>query len=181
MGIDLPAAGRNKHGMRKTAHTTDPYKRILYQTYKFLDRRTDSPFAGLVAHRLALSKTNRPPVSVRKLASLMAHRLDNTAVVVGTVTADDRVMKIPAMKVCALHFTRRAEAMITKNGGSCITFDKLAMENPRGCNTVIIQGKRSHREAVKHFGKPSAKHSHAKPKSIQKGENKARGNHHKGW
>lgn len=181
MGIDLPASGRNKHGTRTTSHTTDPYKRILYQTYKFLDRRTQSPFCKLIAHRLTLSKTNRPPVSVKKLASLMAHRLDCTAVVVGNVTADDRTMKIPAMKVCALHFTRRAEAMITKNGGSCITFDKLVMENPRGSNTVIIQGKRSHREAVKHFGKPSAKHSHTKPKATQKGGFKARGNHHKGW
>eukprot|EP00766_Chilomastix_caulleryi_P005188 gnl/Chilomastix_caulleri/662.p1 GENE.gnl/Chilomastix_caulleri/662~~gnl/Chilomastix_caulleri/662.p1 ORF type:complete len:182 (-),score=39.45 gnl/Chilomastix_caulleri/662:149-694(-) len=181
MGIDLPAHGRRKHGIRKTSHTTDPYKRILYQTFKFLDRRTESPFCELVAHRLTLSNTNRPPVSVRKLASLMSHRLDNTAVVVGTVTADDRTTPIPAMKVCALRFTRRAEALITKNGGSCISFDKLVMENPRGNNTVILQGKRSHREAVKHFGKPSAKHSHTKPKSTQKGGFKGRGNHHKGW
>eukprot|EP00766_Chilomastix_caulleryi_P004730 gnl/Chilomastix_caulleri/6041.p1 GENE.gnl/Chilomastix_caulleri/6041~~gnl/Chilomastix_caulleri/6041.p1 ORF type:complete len:67 (+),score=5.75 gnl/Chilomastix_caulleri/6041:301-501(+) len=40
----------------------------------------------------------------------MSHRLDNTAVVVGTVTADDRTTPIPAMKVCALRFTRRAES-----------------------------------------------------------------------
>jgi hypothetical protein len=60
----------------------------------------------------------------------------NIAVIVGTVTDDKRIHKIPAMKVTALRFTETARARIVNAGGECLTFDQLALRAPLGQNTV---------------------------------------------
>ena len=41
------------------------------QLYRFLARRTDSKFNETVLKRLFMSKTNRPPLSLSKLAKFM--------------------------------------------------------------------------------------------------------------
>jgi large subunit ribosomal protein L18e len=75
-----------------------------------------------------------------------------TRAIVGTVTDDNRIYKVPKMTICALRFTATARARIEKAGGECITFDQLAMRSPTGSNVILLRGPRSHREAVKHFG-----------------------------
>ena len=47
--------------------------------------------------------------------------------VVGTVTDDQRVLKVPKMNVAALRFTENARARIKKAGGKCITLDQLIL------------------------------------------------------
>merc|ERR1712027_82353 len=71
-----------------------------------------------------------------------------TSVVVGTVTNDIRLHQVPKLKLAAL-----------------------------GQNTVLLQGPRSHREAIKHFGAPGVPKSKAKPYVRSKGRKfeKARG------
>lgn len=97
-------------------------------------------------------------------------RKDKVAVVVGTVTDDLRLFNVPKLTVCALKVTRRARARIVKAGGEVITFDQLAVRSPRGENTVLLQGPRNAREAVKHFGPaPGVPHSHTKPYVRSKG------------
>lgn len=97
-------------------------------------------------------------------------RKDKVAVVVGTVTDDLRLFNVPKLTVCALKVTRRARARIVKAGGEVITFDQLAVKSPRGENTVLLQGPRNAREAVKHFGPaPGVPHSHTKPYVRSKG------------
>lgn len=92
------------------------------------------------------------------------------AVIVGTVTNDVRVFNVPAMNVCALRFTQTARSRILKAGGSCLTFDQLAVKSPLGKNTLLIQGPRNSREACKHFGlAPGVPHSHTKPYVRSKG------------
>jgi large subunit ribosomal protein L18e len=59
-------------------------------------------------------------------------------VLVGTVTNDVQVSKVPALKVTALRFTERAMAPIKKVGGECLTFDQLAIRAPLGQNTVLL-------------------------------------------
>lgn len=67
------------------------------------------------------------------------------------------------IQICALRVTDGARARILAAGGEIITFDQLALRSPKGQNCVLMQGCRSHREAVKHFGKaPGTPHSHAK-------------------
>ena len=83
--------------------------------------------------------------------------------VVGTITDDIRVTEVPALKVCALRFTETARARILKAGGECITLDQLALRAPTGANTVLLQGHRSARDAVKHFGTPGTPGSKTRP------------------
>nr|CAD7454323.1 unnamed protein product [Timema tahoe] len=74
------------------------------------------------------------------------------------------------VKVCALRATEKARARILKAGGEIITFDQLAIRAPTGKKTVLMQGRRNAREAVKHFGlAPGVPHSHTKPYVRSKG------------
>jgi large subunit ribosomal protein L18e len=80
--------------------------------------------------------------------------------------------------VCALKFTETARTRLEKAGGTCLTFDQLALRSPRGSNTVLLRGATKHREAEKHFGKaPGTPHSSSKPYVRSKGRKfeKARG------
>ena len=67
-------------------------------------------------------------------------REGKTAVVVGTVTDDLRLYKVPKLTVCALRVTEGARARILKAGGEVLTFDQLALRAPRGENTILLQG-----------------------------------------
>lgn len=127
-----------------------------------------------------MSKINRPPVSIRRLAREMSKegRSKKIAVVVGTITDDARQYDVPKLTVCALRFTRTARARILKAGGECITLDQLATRAPKGQNTVLLMGPRNAREAVRHFGKaPGTPGSTTKPYVRSKGRKfeKARG------
>ncbi|KAJ0976286.1 hypothetical protein J5N97_018251 [Dioscorea zingiberensis] len=178
MGIDLVAGGRSKRAKRTAPRSDDVYLKLLVKLYRFLVRRTGSKFNAVILKRLFMSKSNRPPISLRRLIKFMAGKVDQIAVVVGTVTDDVRVYEVPAMKVTALRFTETARARIIKAGGECLTFDQLALRAPLGQNTVLLRGPKNAREAVKHFGPaPGVPHSHTKPYIRSKGRKfeKARG------
>ncbi|KAG0042356.1 60S ribosomal protein L18, partial [Linnemannia elongata] len=63
--------------------------------YRFLARRTDSSFNKVVLKRLFMSRVNRPPMSVSRVARNMAGKDGKTAVIVGTVTDDNRFLEVP--------------------------------------------------------------------------------------
>merc|ERR1711996_108470 len=119
------------------------YLRLLVKLYRFLARRTDSKF----------NKINRPPLSLARLVRNMKKdgNADKLAVVVGTITNVLRIFEVPKMTVCALRVTEKARERILKAGGEILTFDQLALRAPTGKNTLVIQGPRKSREAVKHF------------------------------
>ncbi|KAH7676590.1 large subunit ribosomal protein L18e protein [Dioscorea alata] len=178
MGIDLVAGGRSKRVKRTAPRSDDVYLKLLVKLYRFLVRRTGSKFNAVVLKRLFMSKTNRPPISLRRLIKFMDGKNDMIAVIVGTVTDDKRVYEVPAMKVTALRFTETARARILKAGGECLTFDQLALRAPLGQSTVLLRGPKNAREAVKHFGPaPGVPHSSTKPYVRAKGRKfeKARG------
>ncbi|KAL3649127.1 60S ribosomal protein L18B [Castilleja foliolosa] len=175
MGIDLVAGGKSKKTKRTAPKSNDIYLKLIVKLYRFLVRRTGSKFNAVILKRLFMSRVNKPPLSLSKLAALMNGKEDKTAVLVGTVTDDIRLQgEIPAMKVTALRFTETARARIEKAGGECLTFDQLALRAPLGQNT----SSRKAREAVRHFGAaPGVPHSHTKPYVRAKGRKfeKARG------
>eukprot|EP00884_Botryococcus_braunii_P013821 jgi/Botrbrau1/2243/Bobra.101_2s0071.1 len=178
MGIDLEAGGRNKKKHREAPKSDNVYLKLLTKLYQFLVRRTDSKFNKVVLRRLYMSRTNRPPLSLSKLAKFMEGKEDKIAVVVATITDDVRLFDVPGLKVTALRFTETARARIIKAGGECLTFDQLALIAPTGANTVLLRGPKNAREAVKHFGPaPGVPHSHTKPYVRSKGRKfeKARG------
>merc|ERR1719362_690451 len=177
MGIDIEAGGRVKNKTRTTS-SANPYIRLLCKLYKFMARRTDSKFNKVVYKRLNMTKKNRPPVSLSKLIKNLENKDGKIAVVVGTITDDKRVYDVPKLLVCGLRFTETARARITKAGGECLTFDKLAMRSPLGQGTVLLRGPVKSRKAERHFGKaPGVPHSTTKPFVRAKGRKfeKARG------
>lgn len=153
MGIDLKAGGRRvgHTSSMKKVKTQNPYNKLLIKLYKFLDRRTDSKFNSTILKRLHMSKTNRPPIGLHRLSKYMSKKEGKTAVLVGKVTDDVRMLECPKMSVCALSFTENAKKRIIAAGGECITFDQLALRAPKGRNTVLLRGPKS-REALAHFG-----------------------------
>ena len=180
MGKDLVAGGRYVgHKNRTNPESDNVYIKLLVQLYRFLARRTGSKFNAIVLKRLYMSKINRPPMSLSNLARNMKGKEAAVATVVGTVTDDIRIMQAqcPKMTVCALRFTKGARAKIVKAGGECITFDQLAMRDPTGSNTVLLRGRVSKRESVRHFGTPGAIGGGVKPFVRSKGRKfeKARG------
>jgi large subunit ribosomal protein L18e len=106
---------------------------------------------------------NRPPMSVSRIARYMKGKGDKVAVLVGSVTNDERLLDVPKLNVAALRFTETARSRIVAAGGECLTFDQLAVRRPTGANTVLLRGRRNAREAVRHFGKaPGVPHSTTK-------------------
>merc|ERR1712196_747932 len=143
---------------------------LLVKLYKFLARRTDSKFNNVILKRLNMSRRNRPPLSLSKLAKFMENKDGKTAVVVGSVTDDKRLIDTPKLSVCALRFTETARARIVKAGGECLTFDKLALKAPTGAGTVLLRGPVKSREAERHFGRaPGVPHSSSAPYVRAKG------------
>uniref|UniRef100_A0A7S3NFY8 Large ribosomal subunit protein uL15/eL18 domain-containing protein n=1 Tax=Aureoumbra lagunensis TaxID=44058 RepID=A0A7S3NFY8_9STRA len=175
MGIDLKAGGRRVgHKARSEPLSDNVYLKLLVKLYRFLARRTDSKFVKVVLKRLYMSRTNRPPLSVSRLARFMKDKDEKTAVIVGTVTDDPRLLEVPKMSVCALRFTETARARILKSGGECLTFDQLALRAPKGSGTVLLRGPKKVREVYKHFGHRSTPtsvktHDHVKPYVRSKG------------
>ncbi|KAL7556588.1 hypothetical protein ACA910_003479 [Epithemia clementina (nom. ined.)] len=184
MGIDLKAGGRrvgHKSSMKKVK-SNNPYTKLLIKLYKFLARRTESKFCATVLKRLHMSKVNKPPIGLHRLAKYMSKKEGKTAVIVGKVTDDVRMLECPSnMKVCALGFTETARRRIEGSGGECITFDQLALRSPKGSDTVLLRGPKS-REALSHFGHSVSvnnphTHTNVKPYVRSKGRKfeKARG------
>lgn len=112
--------------------------------------RTSSSFNAVVLRRLFMSRINRPPLSLSRLAQFA--KPDKTLVIIGTITDDNRLLTVPKLTVAALRFTATARARIEKAGGECLTLDQLALRAPTGANTLLLRGPKNSREAVKHFG-----------------------------
>jgi len=164
MGIDLDKQGRKKNTARVAPRSENVYLRLLVKLYRFLARRTNSNFNNIVLKRLFQSRINRPPLSVSRLARYVKGHEGKTAVVVGTVTDDPRMIELPKLSVCALRFTDGARARIIKAGGEVLTFDQLALRSPTGSNTILLRGPKNAREAVKHFGAAGVPNSTTVPK-----------------
>ncbi|AET37810.1 60S ribosomal protein eL18 Ecym_2053 [Eremothecium cymbalariae DBVPG len=177
MGIDHASKQHKRSGHRTAPKSDNVYLKLLVKLYSFLARRTDAPFNRVVLKSLFLSKTNRPPVSISAIHRALKQdgAANKTIVVVGTVTADNRIFEFPKATIAALRFTASAKAAILKAGGEAITLDQLAVRAPKGQNTLIMRGPRNSREAVRHFG--MGPHKHKAPRIMSKGRKfeKARG------
>jgi len=177
MGIDIQHKHAKSHA-RTEPESENPYIRLLVKLYRFLARRTDAPFNKVILKRLFLARSKRQPLSLARIVRQMKGQEAKTAVVVGTVTDDKRLLTVPKLTVCCLHATEGARARIIKAGGKVMTLDALALAAPKGQNTVLLQGPRAAREAVAHFGKaPGTPGSTSKPYVRAKGRKfeKARG------
>eukprot|EP01057_Protomagalhaensia_wolfi_P003763 Protomagalhaensia_wolfi_Nauph_80__3762@NODE_3804_length_705_cov_1262_360360_g3002_i0_p1_GENE_NODE_3804_length_705_cov_1262_360360_g3002_i0NODE_3804_length_705_cov_1262_360360_g3002_i0_p1_ORF_typecomplete_len173_score31_42Ribosomal_L18/PF17135_4/1_8e52Ribosomal_L27A/PF00828_19/0_00031Ribosomal_L27A/PF00828_19/1_8e04_NODE_3804_length_705_cov_1262_360360_g3002_i098616 len=169
MAIDIPRKVRRQRKSGRThIHSTNPQVQLLGKLYDFLARRTDSKFNTTIAKRLRMSKRNKPCISLLGLRHRMKEHPGKVAVIVATVTNDDRVMKMTPMTVCALRFTETARARITQAGGECLTFDQLALRAPLGNGCALLKGNKN-RLADKYFGPaPGLKGSHTRSRACCK-------------
>lgn len=159
-----------KKGGRKEPKTKNVQIDLLARLFKFLARRTESKFNLAVFRRLCTSRVNRPPVSLSRIIEMLGDKRNtHTAVVVGTVTNDERMLRLSKITVAALKFTKTARERIEKNGGEALTLDQLAQKAPLGENTLLIRGQKSARKSYKHFGIPGARRSTVKARVASKG------------
>lgn len=161
MGVDISVKQRRKQikqakkGGRKDVKGDNPYLKLCVKLYKFLARRTASNFNKTVAKRLCQTRKTRAPLSLSRLGRHLSaeDKKGKTAVVVGTVTNDPRLLDVAeGMKVCALKFSAIARKRIEKAGGECMTFDELAMKAPLGKNCLLLRGPVHARTVEKYFG-----------------------------
>lgn len=145
--------------------TTNLYQRLLLKLYKFLARRTDSGFNKVIAKRLAMTRNNRPPLSLKHVAKYSKGKESKTVVIVGSVLDDPRLVQVPqGLQLVALRVSESARARIEAAGGKVHTFDQFALQNPTGQGTVLLRGKKTARESYKHYGPaPGSKRSKARP------------------
>merc|ERR1712139_671988 len=126
--------------------------RLLVKLYRFLARRTESRFNAVILKRLFMSRMNRPPLSLSKLAKFMRGKDGKMAAVVGTVTDDVRMLEAPkGVRLCALRVTESARARIVNSGGEIFTFDQLAQLYHTGSGCALLRGPRFARESVRHW------------------------------
>ncbi|KAI5169139.1 large subunit ribosomal protein L18e [Pancytospora epiphaga] len=125
-----------------------------------------------ITKRLTMTNMNRPPVKVSKIAQELSGS-GKVAVIVAKVLDDERLLHIPAMKVVALQWSRKAKAKIEANGGSVYTLDQFIKAAGSMDNIMLIKGDPAARKATKFFGPaPGEKHSTAYPRIIGKSKNK---------
>ena len=91
MGVDI-RHNKDRKVRRTEPKSQDIYLRLLVKLYRFLARRSDAKFNKIILRRLFMSKINRPPLSIARLARNMkkAGNADKIAVCVGTITNDIR-------------------------------------------------------------------------------------------
>ena len=116
-----------------------------------------------------LSRVNRPILSISRIAKYMKKKQDKLAIVVSTVTNDERMIDVPKLNIVALKFTKTAKERILNAGGQCLTLEQFLMKNPTGANTVLLRGPKT-RKALKYFGKGAGvPHSTTRPRCRGKG------------
>merc|ERR1712178_542753 len=103
MGIDIKHK-QDRKAVRKATKSDDLYLNMLVKLYRFLARRTDSKFNQVVLRRLFMSRRNRQPLSLSRLAT--KQKEGKTSVVIGTITNDIRLHQVPKnMDIAALRVT----------------------------------------------------------------------------
>ncbi|KAI8426037.1 hypothetical protein MSG28_005006 [Choristoneura fumiferana] len=117
LGIDI----NHKHDrkVRRTeVKSQDVYLRLLVKLYRYLARRTNAKFNQIILRRLFMSRINRPPISLSRVARHMKKptREGLIAVVVGSITNDVRLYKVPKLTVAALHGRRNAREAVRHFG-----------------------------------------------------------------
>jgi large subunit ribosomal protein L18e len=128
--------------------------KLLVQLYRFLARRIASPFPKTILKRLLLTRSNRPPMPLSQVAKLLQEDKNKAkiAVVVSTVTNDEKLLEVPKIKLCALKISNKARERIIAAGGSVMTLDELAKKDPLGASSILLRGANNRKE-LKHFGK----------------------------
>merc|ERR1712130_506232 len=66
-GVDI-RHNKDRKVRRTEPKSQDIYLRLLVKLYRFLARRSEAKFNKIILRRLFMSKINRPPLSIARLA-----------------------------------------------------------------------------------------------------------------
>ena len=177
MGIDLKAGGRVRSKEKKVLNSPNLYLKLLMKLFRFMSRRSPCPIHKTILRRLMLSRVNRPILSISRIAKYMKGKQDKFAIVISTVTNDERMIEVPKLNIVALKFTKTAKDRILKAGGQCLTLEQFLMKNPTGKNTVLLRGPKT-RQALKYFGRGAGlPHSKTRPRCRGKGNKYEKSTH----
>ena len=138
---------------------------LLDQSIQEYKRKNGSATNSPNKKRQTFDDTDATKRKFESLKNTVKKDEETIAVVVGKIINDERLLKVPKIKVAALKFSETARARIVAAGGECITLDQLAMIRPTGDKCVLLQGDRSRREVAHHFGAaPGDDNSKTRPK-----------------
>lgn len=160
---------------RKKLVSKNTYLSGLVNLYEKIVKSSTNVVVQKIAARLKMSRNNRPPLKVSRLAKLYNKAPGKVCVVVGKVLDDIRVFDIPKMQLVVFQITRTAREKIEKAGGSVHTLDQLFDVSPTLENVSLFRGKVTARKAYKYFGlPPGEKGSRTYPRSCRKGKRRER-------
>eukprot|EP00917_Polyrhabdina_sp_WS-2016_P019675 GHVP01041992.1.p2 GENE.GHVP01041992.1~~GHVP01041992.1.p2 ORF type:complete len:214 (+),score=38.31 GHVP01041992.1:1365-2006(+) len=160
MGIDLWKK-KKQTKRRTTSNSNNVYLNMLEEIYNFLKKKNPTTFNTKISKYLTHTRLNKGCVSLGRIQRQYESIEDNNTtnskmndiiVIPGTVVDDERIHRIRTMRICALKFTKSSRKRIEEVGGECLTFDKLALENPNGKNCHIIKANIKGRLNSKRFG-----------------------------
>jgi len=87
-----------------------------------------------------MSRNNQSSISLSRLISLSLKHTEKLIIIVGKVLNDDRILKIPNIRICALKTSVCVRKRIIAAGGEVFTLDKLPILSPIGKKVLLLRG-----------------------------------------
>lgn len=157
---------------RKKLASRNIYLEGLVALYERIAKSSANEIVHKIAARLKMSRNNRPPMKVSRLANICEKYPGKVYAVVAKILDDNCFLEVPKMQIVALQFSKSAKEKIEKAGGSAHTLDQLFEVAPGLENVALFRGKFTARKAYKYFGAPGDRHSRTYPKTTSKGKNR---------
>lgn len=168
--VELPASAI---ASRKAPRSKNIYLRALSDFYTKVANNTSVVAIKKISKRLKMSKADRQPVKISRIASELEGAEGKVAVVVAKVLDDDSVMEIPAIKVVALQWSKGVKEKIERYGGSIWTLDQLFEVCPNMDDICLVATDKFRRKSAKFWGPaPGERGSTTYPRANQKCHNR---------
>lgn len=127
------------------------YFNSILRLYEFLSRKNVSKFNFLIFKLLRAPNSKKISISLSRLICIAKRNTDKIIVVVGKILNDEKMTNMPVMHVCSLKITESAKKKVVGAGGSFITFDQLAYNNPRGNRVFLVKKPNRSKKTTKRY------------------------------
>ncbi|XP_051912641.1 60S ribosomal protein L18-like [Hippocampus zosterae] len=144
--------GRQKQRNLRKPRTTNVQLRGLIKYFTSCRGARPCAFNKVILKRLCQSRTTRCPSHCPGSSRIWVPSLERTAVVVGTVTNDLRLLELPKLRVCALRFTTQAPSPDHQGRRQVCHLRPAGPVEIRTARTTCLMRGPRFREAKRHFG-----------------------------
>ncbi|AEA39067.1 60S ribosomal protein L18 (nucleomorph) [Cryptomonas paramecium] len=142
---------KKKMHKRSLCSEKNIYFDSVLKLYEFLSRKNVSKFSFLIFKLLKSPSSKKMSVSLSRLICIAKKNTNKIIVVVGKILNDERMVTIPAIRICSLKITESAKKKVLEAGGSFITFSQLAYNNPRGNHVFLIKKSNCLKKTTKRY------------------------------